>query len=284
MMKRMVSTQVFGCVAVLFFLSGCTALWQQVSGSKPRHGASSSLVEYLYPEGEEPPQTTSVPELKLPLHIGIAFVPSFDLQAEGLSEAHRMELLEGVKRSFADTAYIQKITVIPDAYLHTQRGFTGLEQVAHLYGLDIIALVSYDQSVYSSDKKSAIFYWTIAGAYLIEASKNDIQTFVDIAIIDPKTRQLLVRAPGIDTTHENSTLLSNAEDLRKAREKSYDQAVQNMVANMKTELKKFQLQIQQNHSVKIATRAGYSSGGSTSPAWLALLLVGLIPRLIHKIA
>ncbi len=61
-----------------FLAAGCASLWQEMgSAGGARQGVSSSLVDYLYPGGEQPPQFDgSVPELKLPLRVGLAFVPA----------------------------------------------------------------------------------------------------------------------------------------------------------------------------------------------------------------
>ena len=71
---------------VPLLLAGCTSLWQatmgglsETSSGAMRRGVSSSLVEYLYPSGEEPPPfNDSVPQLNIPLRVGLAFVPSTD--------------------------------------------------------------------------------------------------------------------------------------------------------------------------------------------------------------
>jgi hypothetical protein len=57
---------------VAISLTACAGLF----GSSKREGVSSSLVDYLYPDGEEPPgRAVNVPNLELPLKVGLAFVP-----------------------------------------------------------------------------------------------------------------------------------------------------------------------------------------------------------------
>ncbi|WP_405221544.1 hypothetical protein [Lentisalinibacter sediminis] len=69
---RLVPIIIFCCLA-----AGCTSFWQAGSSSGSRDGVSSSLVDYLYPKGEVPPeQPEGIPRLDLPLRAGIAFVPS----------------------------------------------------------------------------------------------------------------------------------------------------------------------------------------------------------------
>jgi len=117
-------------------LAGCAEFF---SSDVRRSGASSSLVDYLYPEGQVPPGFDErVPRLDLPLRVGLAFVPTSGnrvYQAPVLAEADKARLLELVRDRFSDRQYIGSIEIIPDTYLRSTRGFDGVEQVARLYGV-----------------------------------------------------------------------------------------------------------------------------------------------------
>ncbi|UCC14674.1 MAG: rhombotarget lipoprotein, partial [Gammaproteobacteria bacterium] len=53
--------------------NGCSWLFTDTDS---RTGVSSSLVDYLYPRGEiPPPPDDTVPQLNLPVRVGLAFVP-----------------------------------------------------------------------------------------------------------------------------------------------------------------------------------------------------------------
>jgi len=260
-------------LALIASLVGCTGYWQAVTGVAPRQGISSSLVDYLYPDGGEPPVFDGrVPTLQLPLRVGVAFVPSH-VTDETVSEALKARLLEQVRSRFAAEDYLRDLVVVPETYLRGQRGFSGLEQVARLYGLDVIALISYDQVALSDDRTSSILYWTIVGAYFIEGSSNDVSTFVDTAVFDVRTRKLLLRAPGVNELSVNSTLVRNQERLREARQASFEAAMDDMSTNLADELTRFEARIKEDRSVLITdTRGGGSGGGSASP-WLLLILI-----------
>ena len=86
----MKATSVF-CACLL--LLGCTGLF----GHDNRQGVSSSLVDFLYPSGEEPPKPPqTVPALELPIKVGLAFVPTRN-GAGALTEAERIGLLNKVR-------------------------------------------------------------------------------------------------------------------------------------------------------------------------------------------
>ncbi len=256
-------------------LAGCMGLF----GHESRQGVSSSLVDYLYPDGEEPPKAPEIaPNLNLPIAVGIAFVPSNSGQA-ALTEAERVELLGKVKSHFEGREYIREIAVIPEAYMRSGRGFQSMEQVARLYNLDVIALVSYDQVAHIDERTSSFLYWTIVGAYVVKGNENDVNTFVDTAVFDVPTRKLLFRAPGVSELSSSSTLVKVESDLRATQQKGFDQAMTDMTANLDKELDVFKERIKKDQSVRVTYSPSYSGGGGGGAGGIAsiaalLMLLG----------
>src|SRR5262249_31391725 len=65
-------------VIVAASLAGCAALEESLCTphcNSSQH-SSSSLVEFLYPNGQVPPADNSIPELHVPLRVGLAFLPA----------------------------------------------------------------------------------------------------------------------------------------------------------------------------------------------------------------
>lgn len=261
--------RLFLTVALLGLSSGCTAFWQTMSGDAPRQGASSSLVDFLYPAGETPPAVDNrVPVLNVPLRVGLAFVPAN--RPGSLPEATKVELLEHARQRFLGQDYVADIVIVPETYLAGRRGFDALDQVARLYGLDVMALVSYDQVSIAEDRTSSLLYWTVVGAYVIKGTSNDVHTFVDTAVFDLKTRKLLLRAPGTSELTTTSTLVRSGEQGREARARGFDEAMAAMTENLAVELDRFRTRIKEDQSVLIADRRGAGAGG-----WLLLGLLGI---------
>ncbi|MGE0029903.1 MAG: rhombotarget lipoprotein [Steroidobacteraceae bacterium] len=261
-------------LSITLLLTACASLF----GSTGRQGVSSSLVDYLYPQGEvPPPQSGVIPHLQIPLAVGLAFVPAQSGGEQALSEAERMKLLNDVKKTFEGRDFIREIAVIPDAYLRSGRGFDALEQTARLYGLDVIALVSYDQVAHSAETTSSFLYWTIVGAYVVKGNKNDVQTFVDTAVFDVATRKLLFRAPGVNEVKSSSTLVDVERDVRAAQQKGFELAMADMTVNLDKELSTFKERIKSDGSVRI-TRVGGAGegGGGAADTNILLLLTGLL--------
>lgn len=270
----MKATRLF-LLAFVLLITACAGLM----GGNRREGVSSSLVDYLYPAGEKPPPLSAqTAVLELPLKVGLAFVPSQYGSSKGPSEAERMEMLQKVKTTFSGRDFIEEIAVIPEAYLRAGRGFEGLEQTARLYGLDVMALVSYDQVANTSEKAASLLYWTIVGAYVVKGNKNDAQTFVDTAVFDIATRKLLFRAPGVSDVQSSTTLVDQEQDMRVTQRKGFEQAMADMTKNLDTELASFKERIRTDGSVKVTRTSGYSSGGGGGAldAGLLALLAGLL--------
>ena len=259
-------------------LAGCSALWHGQPGS--RSGISSSLVDYLYPKGEVPPDfEAQIPRLNLPLRVGLAFVPTTGGATPGLSEATKSELLDRVRLAFEGREYIQHIEVIPDTYLRSSKGFNGMQQVARLFGVDVMALVSYDQVAATDDTRASLLYWTIVGAYVIKGTENEVQTFVDTAVFDVASRKLLFRAPGIDKLESKSTFVESPENLRKSRELSFAGAMTTMTTNLSSELDEFEKKLEDDPTLaQVAWEDGRGGGGATSLIWLVLIAVRLTRR------
>jgi rhombotail lipoprotein len=258
---------------LVLLAAGCSSMWG-VDG-QTRSGVSSSLVDYLYPAGEVPPDVQdTIPQLNLPLRVGIAFVPG-RVGTSAISEATKIELLEKVKDQFTDREYIEYIEVIPDTYLRSSNGIGGMQQVARLYGVGVMALVSYDQIAVSEDNPESFLYWTIVGSYLVKGTSNEVQTFVDTAVFDVQTARLLFRAPGLDRMSDRSTLVASGEVVRKAKDASFTAAMAAMTVNLTTELDDFRARAKDDPTLA-NTQWKEGHGGGAPGLWFLLSVTGLL--------
>ncbi len=100
--------------------ASCTAFWHDLMTGNSRQDVSSSPVDFLYPKVEVPTDyDQTVPNLLLPLRVGLAFAPSRVNNVEGLSEANKAVLLEEVKKSFANREFLKEIVIIPDTCMRS---------------------------------------------------------------------------------------------------------------------------------------------------------------------
>lgn len=264
--------------AVTLLLGGCATLFGE--GSQ-RRGVSSSVVDYLYPSGEkfEPATESAVPQVRLPARVGLVFVPSHN-DPVGVSAADRSALLEKVRQTFREQPFIERIEVIPDGYLRPKGGFDNLEQVARMYGVDLVALVSYDQIVRTDQNAASLLYWTLVGAYTIHGNSNQVSTFVDTSVFDVKTRALLFRAPGTDQRDAGSTAVRVDQTQARLAGESFSVAMNAMTGNLDKSIADFAVRAREEGQVKLVDRRSGGEwrrgGGGGSTQWweLALLLAG----------
>ena len=267
------------CAVVLVLcVSGCgTLLNQMVCGSAcvGGGGSSSSLVEYLYPHNSRPPLQNTVPELRLPLRVGLAFLPARGVAP--LDEAHQQQLMERIRQRFSSRPFVSEIVLIPDYYLGhqgKQGGFQGLEGVQRLYGVDLMALVSYDQTLHESNTGWSLGYLTIAGAFILHGDRHDISTLVDLAVVDPGSRSLVLRAGGTDVRHGTATAIHEDVASREAQVASFSAATDQMIDHFDAALDHFQSDVRAGKAnVRVVHKSNPAGGGGALDwSWIALLL------------
>lgn len=284
-MRMSMLTRVMALMLNVLLLASCSTL---VSRNGERNAQSSSLMDFLYPElrhrsdveHEKVLQIELMPEiptLTLPVTVGLAFVPSENWHRDGIHSKDQIELLDKVKNSFLKYEYIDRIEVIPDAYLKGGKGFLTIEQVARLYDVDVMALVSYDQVSQSLENNAALLYWTIVGMYVIPGNENTVQTFVDTAVFDVKSKKMLFRAPGINKLTKRTTAIGIDNALLEKSLQSFDHAVADMTVNLEAELARFATRVKDEKVASINVREGYSGGGSFY-AWIPIAMLFLLIR------
>ena len=262
------------------FLASCSSILSQNTGKKTQ---SSSLMDFLYPdETSRSEHKPEMPVLKLPVKVGLAFVPSKNWQNDGIHGKDQVELLETVKKSFLKYDYIDHIEIIPSTYLNGGEGFSTLEQVGRLYDVDVMALVSYDQVSQSLENNAALLYWTIVGMYIIPGNENSIQTFVDTAVFDIKSKKMLFRAPGINKIEKRTTAVGIDETLSEKSLEGFELAVTDMTVNLDAELARFKTRVKEEKIAKVEHREGFSGGGSMGYSLLVLVFVVLTRKYVLK--
>ena len=273
-MKLRQSVPLCVITASLVVLTGC------LFGRDQTRRHSSSLVNYLYPRGMRVADTPAIPTLTLPLRVGVAWVPDgtgpgYGRPGSDLTENQRLELLQKVVPHFRSYSFVRSIEIIPTTYLSPGGGFGNLEQLRSIYGVDVVALVSFDQTQFTSEGLLSFAYWTVVGAYTIQGEKNETDTMIDAAVYDVASRKLLFRAPGISRVKASATLVNLNEQLRLDAQRGFNQAATNMVANLQNELARFRTRVEQSpQEFNVVRTPGYTGGGAIG--WGEIALIGLV--------
>lgn len=275
-----VSKGVVISLAASLLLTGCA--------SYPRAAANkTSLVEFLYPEKTAHVETAQIPQLTLPLRVGVAYTPATLVTSGSFTEREKTLLAEQVIEKFDSLNFIDSITMIPSGYLRQGGGFTNLSQLQQMFDVDVIVLLSYDQTVITSQDFASLAYWTIVGAYIIPGEKNDTQTLLDAAVYDVASHKLLFRAPGTSVVKSRDTLVNNSEKRRLNSVEGFELAAADLTTNLASELDNFKVRVQERpEQYSVSTREGYSGSGSSEGFFLlamfgflfAILLQGTLSR------
>ncbi len=267
-------------VALLVILS---SLFMVSCGITRSAHQATSVVQYLYPENKQIVETTAAPgtlRLTLPLRVGIAFVPPSpdgtprSPQVQRLGEKDKMDLMKQISAEFKQYPFVKSLEIIPSPYLMPKGGFANLDQIRTMYGIDVIALISYDQIQHTDEGLLSLSYWTLIGAYIVKGEKNDTSTMLDAAVYHIPDRKLLFRAPGTSQVKGAATPVNLSEQLRKDSQDGFQKAAVVLVENLKEQLEQFKEKVkEQPKEYKVEYSSGYRGGGSLHPLSLVLLAV-----------
>lgn len=261
--KRVGRALVYACVAVV--LTGC---------AYSTHRYSSSVVQYLYPDRKEYVETPGIPVLALPLKVGIAFVPEGYNRHRNLTESDKMDLMKEVGRHFKPYDFVKSIDLIPSAYLTEKGSFSNLDQIQTMYGIDVIALISYDQSQFTDEGIASIAYWTLIGAYIIPGEKNGTHTMVDASVYDIRSRKMLFRAPGISHIKSKATPVNLSEQMRTDSLEGFKAASRDLITNLDEQLSLFREKVKESpQEYRIVHKPGYTGGGSLDAVLFGIFAV-----------
>jgi rhombotail lipoprotein len=281
MNKGFVVVLALGCLAV----AGCVNLACLPYCGGRTHN-STSLVDFLYPDGRLPPPTPERPQLRIPLRVGLAFLPTANAQTAGLDEAQKEALLERIKQRFASRRFVTDIVMLPDYYLTGHRGYAALDGVQRLYGVDVIALVSFDQQTHLDQNDWSLAYLSIVGAYVVKGSRHDVSTLVDLAVVDPQSRQLIIRAGGTDLRHGNTTLIDADRETREANITGFNAATDQMIEHFDAALSKFEADVRSGTApIRVVSNNAAGNpggGGALGGGFIGLLLLAVARRVISQ--
>ena len=267
-------------LALLVFaagISGCVAIQEQ---------RRASALDYLYPSGRVEAPAEEV-KLQLPLRVGVAFAPGGVDPGDAFSEPQRREILKRVTAAFRDVPEVQFVEVLPTHNLDAAGGFENLQQTAGMYGMNLVALVSYDQIQFQTPRRISLLYWTVIGAYFVEGEQLETHTLLDANVFDLSSRALLFSGSGSSIVRDISTPLELEENQRTESVLGFEQATDELILNLRLSLDTFReharrgtvrgmgtprIQVQSEQVVAAAGRAGAGALGPIEGAVVAGLV------------
>jgi len=213
----------------------------------------SNLMDYLA-TNEGGAASEGMARISNPLRVGVVFIPggatkSTDAQMDRefgrvlISQEQEAKLTTIIQEHLARQPWIADCKVIPSTYLTPGGGFGDLNKISHMYGLDVMMLVSVNQVQFTDPKLRSWTYATVVGAYTIKGEKNDTNTFVDGAVFHVPTRTLLLRAGGVNNLKASSTIIQRGEQLRQNSIEGLTLAVQDLCSKLDDAALAFQAEV-----------------------------------------
>ena len=208
------------CCMTLLCCASCVVQQRQIK---------SSALDFLYPEGSEAIPARDV-NLTLPLRVGLGFAPAGSQRHTVFDETQKQALLERVAEAFESRDYIGFVEVVRRSHLEAGGGFANLDQLVSAFGIDVMALISYDQFQFSETGKASWAYWTLIGAYVVKGERNETRTMMDAVVYDIPSRAMLFHASGQSSQTARSTPIDQQKKLRMESEESFASAIDDLIA------------------------------------------------------
>lgn len=197
------------------------------------------------------------PTITVPLKVGFAFAPSLDY-GEGFPEKERMNLMQEIASQFKEYKFVETIELIPSLYLEEGGGFSNLDKLRQLFDIELIMLLSYDQSQFKDTGALSITYWTLIGAYFVKGEKNDTHTLMDAALFHISSRKMLFRASGVNHIKSTATPINLSEQAREDSFSGFRQASVDLTKNLQVSLYNFRKAIRSpSGKFKLKLKPGY---------------------------
>jgi rhombotail lipoprotein len=137
---------------------------------------------------------------------------------------------------------------------------------------------------YRDDNSWSLGYITIVGQYLLKGTKHDVITLMDLAVVDPASRSILLRAGGTDERHGTTTLISQSTQSRQSQTDGFSTATDELIGHFDAALTQFEADVRNGKAnVRVVNRNASSSpnggAGAFDLGWIILLAMVLSARL-----
>ncbi len=227
-MRMSVSTAIRACTAFfLLFAAGCTLVSDPERKPQQKDRVQSTpLADFLY-QGKQVPLENGRAALLLPIRIGLAFIGSTDESTGQVpTSEQRAATLDRVRESLRALPWVSEAAIVPEYYFRQQTGagFDKLSGLADQFDFDLVALVSYDQAIYEFQNMRSLGLITLVGKDLYKVDVDQALTVIELALVEPTSRTVVMRVAAGDQFGDTTTLLDDWRSKQHVRRVSFDRA------------------------------------------------------------
>lgn len=224
---------------LLLLLAGCTLVQDPAAKPQAKESARSTpLGEFLY-QGRQVPGNDGRAQLLLPIRIGIGFLaPTDDSTGKVPTLAQRDATIEAVRESMRALPWVSEVAIVPAYYFGNQPGvgFEKLQDMARRFDFDLVALVSYEQTMYEFQNMRSLGLVTMIGKDLYKVDVDQALTVIELALVEPASRSLVMRIAAGDKFGDTTTLLDDWRSQTHVRKVSFDRANEVFLSTLRQEL------------------------------------------------
>jgi len=235
-------------LVLLVCVTGCSVVRNPDSRAWETHRERSTLGDFL---GDSPgvsgPETREIVHPELPIRIGLAFLlPGWNRGAVIPSAEQRLAALEGVRAAILTQPYVSEVVIIPEHYLErgAVRGFENLRDLAKRFDWDLLAVLASDQTSYESRNFRSLGLITIIGGDFWKGDVDQTVTVIDLAFVDPTSRNVVMRVASAATFGDTTSLLDDWRSSEQVRSVSFDEAREALIAGLPEQLAGLRSQLQ----------------------------------------
>jgi rhombotail lipoprotein len=110
--------------------------------------------------------------------------------------------------------------------------------MAQRFDFDLVALVSYEQTMYEFQNMRSLGLITIVGKDFYKVDVDQALTVIELALIEPESRAVVMRVAAGDKFGDTTTLLDDWRSQTHVRKVSFDRADDVFVEALRAELPK----------------------------------------------
>jgi rhombotail lipoprotein len=132
------------------------------------------------------------------------------------------------------------VAIVPAYYFGNQPGvgFEKLQDMARHFDFDLVALVSYEQTMYEFQNMRTLGLITMIGKDFYKVDVDQALTVIELALIEPESRAVVMRVAAGDKFGDTTTLLDDWRSQTHVRKVSFDRADDVFIEALRAELPK----------------------------------------------
>jgi rhombotail lipoprotein len=208
-----------------FCLAGCSIVRDPDPYTREARREPSTLAAFLS-EGQEMPAPDRTVDLEFPIRIGLTFLPPAGNISDAVPSAdQRVIAMKEVRDAMLSLPYVSEVVASDfDLQPGMAGGFEKLSELSRRFDFDVLAVLSSDQTSYETQNFRSLALLTVIGAGIWKGDVDKTVTSIELAIVDPQSRTVVMRVASAAVFGDTTTILDDWRSSNHVRRVSFDEA------------------------------------------------------------